>query len=566
MPPPAATSFPAFRGPHPDEPAILGLIDAVVYDWNVADDTLRWGANVGHVLKDFPCEALATGAAFAQCEATDQGPSRGAHLLSAAGRDQGEGVPYSFCGLLRAPNGALLEIVDFGRRFMDPIGRPARAHGLLRVIKTHRDAEAGAIEKVSGPTSRPELIAAILAQAASTNFPERRFAVAVIGVDGFEAFNARRGFQAGDDLLDEVGRRIAKRLRAGDGLARHSGATFLALLAMGPKDTGEVAAQKLAERLNDAPFDIGGIAERVTLRIGLALGAGRARGAEALIQQAEEALVEAAAEGASFAGFEAGEARRAARRREMDDLSRLNAAIDTGSFALAYQPIRPLSAGQPIIYEGLARLVDAEGATISPAAWLALAERHGRIAEIDQLIVRCALAKLIARPDVTLSINVSPLTLRQPAFLAELRATLTGRPALARRLVIEIVETAALHDVEAIAESFADLRALGLRLAMDDFGAGHTSLKNLRALKADIVKIDGAFVQNLARSSDDRFYVRELIALARRIGAKIVAEWVEDSETLAMLRAWGCDYAQGHHTGAPDFAIPREEDAIAAVA
>ena len=225
-----------------------------------------------------------------------------------------------------------------------------------------------------------------------------------------------------------------------------------------------------------------------------------------------------------------------------------------------------MSAGQPIIYEGLARLVDAEGATISPAAWLALAERHGRIAEIDQLIVRCALAKLIARPDVTLSINVSPLTLRQPAFLAELRATLTGRPALARRLVIEIVETAALDDVEAIAESFADLRALGLRLAMDDFGAGHTSLKNLRALKADIVKIDGAFVQNLARSSDDRFYVRELIALARRIGAKIVAEWVEDSETLAMLRAWGCDYAQGHHTGAPDFAIPREEDAIAAVA
>jgi len=204
---------------------------------------------------------------------------------------------------------------------------------------------------------------------------------------------------------------------------------------------------------------------------------------------------------------------------------------------------------------------------ISPAAWLALAERRGRIAAIDQLTVRCALAKLIARPDVTLAINVSPLTLREPGFLAELRAMVTGRPSLARRLVIEITESAALHDVAALAEDFADLRAAGLRLAMDDFGAGHTSLRNLRALKADIVKIDGAFVQNLARSSDDRFYVRELIALARRIKARIVAEWVEDSETLAMLRAWGCDYAQGRFTGAPDFAIPRERaDAAAALA
>ena len=570
MSPPVAHA-PSAAATCSDEPAIVGLIDAVVYDWNIVDDSVSWGANVGHALKDFPLGTLASGAAFAACEAPECGISRSAQILAAPGRDAGQGVPYSFSGMLRAPCGALLEVVDVGRRFADPIGRPARAHGLLRVIRTHREgvgeALAASADRHAGMTSRSELIMAILARAASKAVADQRFAVAVVGVDDFEAFNARRGFQAGDALLDEIGRRIARRLRAGDGFARHSGATFVAVLAIGSKDRGDVAARRLAERLNDAPFSIGGALERVTLRVGLALGQGRSPGPEALIQQAEDALRRASAQGAAFADIDSGFGRGSAWRREADDLARLDAAINAGGFALAFQPIRPLAAGLPLIYEGLARLVDAEGAMISPAAWLALAERRGRIAAIDRLIVRCALAKLIARPDVTLAINVSPLTLREPEFLAELRAVLNGRPSLARRLVIEITESAALHDVAALAESFADLRAHGLRLAMDDFGAGHTSLRNLRALKADIVKIDGAFVQNLARSSDDRFYVRELIALARRIKARIVAEWVEDSETAAMLRAWGCDYAQGRFTGAPDFAIPREDDgAVAEVA
>ena len=196
--------------------------------------------------------------------------------------------------------------------------------------------------------------------------------------------------------------------------------------------------------------------------------------------------------------------------------------------------------------------------SISRYSQLAFSAGEVTLAGYESRVSPSALAKLIARPELTIAVNVSPITLRDAGFLALVRAALAGRPHIARRLVIEIVETAALEDAEALGASFADLRAAGVRLAMDDFGAGHTSLRNLRALKVDIVKIDGAFVQNLVRSSDDRFYVRELIALARRIGAKIVAEWVEDAETLALLRKWGCDYAQGLFVGAPDFDIPRD--------
>jgi EAL domain-containing protein (putative c-di-GMP-specific phosphodiesterase class I) len=147
-------------------------------------------------------------------------------------------------------------------------------------------------------------------------------------------------------------------------------------------------------------------------------------------------------------------------------------------------------------------------------------------------------------------VNLSGPSLREADFLARLRETLAARPETARRLTFEFSETCAMEDVEAATRAIAMLKHCGARVAMDDFGAGHTSFRNLRRFDFDLVKIDGAFVQNLSTSVDDRFFVRTLVELVRHLGLPVVAEWVEDAETAEILRQWGVDYLQGDFFGA----------------
>jgi EAL domain-containing protein (putative c-di-GMP-specific phosphodiesterase class I) len=126
---------------------------------------------------------------------------------------------------------------------------------------------------------------------------------------------------------------------------------------------------------------------------------------------------------------------------------------------------------------------------------------------------------------------------------------LQNAPGAAERLIVEIVETRAIDDIPETIRVLRAMKALGVRIAMDDFGSGHTSFRNLRSLGVDMVKIDGAFVQNLAGSLDDRFFVRTLASLARHLEIETVAEWVEDMESAQLLTEWGIDYLQGHAIG-----------------
>jgi EAL domain-containing protein (putative c-di-GMP-specific phosphodiesterase class I) len=136
-----------------------------------------------------------------------------------------------------------------------------------------------------------------------------------------------------------------------------------------------------------------------------------------------------------------------------------------------------------------------------------------------------------------------------PDWWASIESLMRGNPGVAERLVVEITETVEIQDVDDLKGFVARLKDFGSRIAIDDFGAGHTSFRNLRKLGVDIVKIDGAFVQNLAHSADDRAFVQTLIDLARRLQIKTVAEWVQDEESASLLRDWGCDYIQGRLIG-----------------
>jgi EAL domain-containing protein (putative c-di-GMP-specific phosphodiesterase class I) len=224
-------------------------------------------------------------------------------------------------------------------------------------------------------------------------------------------------------------------------------------------------------------------------------------------------------------------------------------ALDEQRLVLAAQPIIRAADGQLAFYEGLMRIKAEDGHMIGPTTVLPVAEKTGLVRLIDQRMLELAAALLVQDPKLKLAINASGATVHTPHWPDKLKAVCQAFPNIATRLTIEITETCAIADIEATRRAVAAIKSCGVKVAMDDFGAGHTSFRSLRALGIDLIKIDGAFVQNLSRSADDRFFVRTLLDLARHLEIPTVAEWVEDAETVQILRDWGVDYLQGYYFG-----------------
>jgi len=241
-------------------------------------------------------------------------------------------------------------------------------------------------------------------------------------------------------------------------------------------------------------------------------------------------------------------------------------ALNERRIVLAYQPVVPTIPGRRPFFEALLRLRRRDGGIIGPAVVLPIAEKVGLVAQIDHRVLELALQRVAAEPDLRVSVNVSAATLHDAGWIDRFAQALTTHPGAAGRLIIEITETVAIADIALTAQIFGRMKKLGAKIAMDDFGAGHTSFRSLRGLGVDVVKIDGAFVQNIARSADDRFFVRTLVELARHLNVETVAEWVEDAEATRILTEWGIDYLQGYHFGRAEIPAPPSDAPILAVA
>jgi EAL domain-containing protein (putative c-di-GMP-specific phosphodiesterase class I) len=231
-------------------------------------------------------------------------------------------------------------------------------------------------------------------------------------------------------------------------------------------------------------------------------------------------------------------------------------ALNERRIFLAYEPIVATATRQPAFYECLMRVKRADGSLLAVNELVPLAERLGLVRLLDHRVLELALEQLIAAPDFRASVNVSAASTVDPDWWAALGAMLNANPGVAERLTVEITETTAIHDIDDTRGFVSRVKDLGCRIAIDDFGAGYTSFRNLRKHGVDLVKIDGAFVRNLKNSEDDRAFVHTLIDLARRLGLETVAEWVQDDDAAAMLEDWGCDYLQGALVGLASTARP----------
>ena len=229
----------------------------------------------------------------------------------------------------------------------------------------------------------------------------------------------------------------------------------------------------------------------------------------------------------------------------------VEAALRQDRLFFAFQPVVCAATGTVDYFECLLRMRDEEGGVVSGGEFITIIEELGWIGLIDRYVLKKTVQDLAADPEVRLGLNISGMTACDRPWLRSLTSLLRHRRDIARRLVVEITETAALGDIAESARFVDTLRDAGCRVALDDFGAGHTSLRHLQILPVDIVKIDGSLVRNLRSRPQARIFLRHLLGLINGFGLTTVAECVENAEDAALLRAEGIGYLQGYHFGRP---------------
>lgn len=239
-------------------------------------------------------------------------------------------------------------------------------------------------------------------------------------------------------------------------------------------------------------------------------------------------------------------------RQQMGLANYLRKAIHENRLRLAFQPVIESRTGKVAHYEALLRLIGEDGKISSAGALVPVAERMGLIDVIDQLVLEMVVKELTLSPNVTLALNVSNLTTDNERWMEHFTRLLQKHPDVAPRMIVEITETAAQRDLRQTAYFVASVQAQGALVALDDFGSGYTSFRQLKALSVDMVKIDGAFIKDLVDNADNRFFVKTLLDFTNGFGLKSVAEYVENGETAKMLMDLGIHYMQGYYFGKPE--------------
>jgi diguanylate cyclase (GGDEF)-like protein len=383
-----------------------------------------------------------------------------------------------------------------------------------------------------------------------------RGAVMIIDIDGLKTVNDKLGHQAGDTLIRRVSDILRERVRATDLVARLSGDEFAVLMPQ----TDTAGALQLGEDLRAAVadgFPFAAEVDAATISVGIAMFDGDKRtAAETVLVAADEAMYQAKEEGRNrITLFHATGGNGAKARRARTTTARIRDALTHNRLSLATQPIRSLASGGIERYELLLRMAGERGEKIPAAAFIEVAERSGMVQELDRWVVARALEMISERErvgePVSLHMNISGASITDPTVLEFIERRLDEGEADPTRCTFEITQTSPVEDFESAA-GFADrLGEFGCEVAIDDYGAGFGPFAYLQKLPFDVIKIDGAFIRDLPRNDADQLTVKAIVQIARGLGKRTIAEFVEDEATTTLLREYGVDMGQGFHLGRP---------------
>jgi len=466
-----------------------------------------------------------------------------------------------------AASGALL-ILIFGTR--EPIvpgavglavatlvaagARAGLSAGRLRRLtdERHRQSVTDHLTDLGNRRRMFDLLDAYFADRADPLTPDRPLAFLFIDLDHFKEINDSFGHSAGDALLRQLGPRLSSALRSSDALVRVGGDELGVIVTGAEPGYATLVAERLLGKLTE-PFHLDSVSVRISASIGIATAPRDASDSASLLRCADLAMFRAKVGGVPFEVY----------NREIDDegsrlrlVDELRLAVDGGQFELHYQPQLDLHTGVISTVEALLRWPHPRLGMVAPLDFLPLAEEVGLMRPLTALVLEKALTQCAAwRADgseLTVSVNISITNLLDPSFIEQVLEKLASHQLPASCLVLEITETTIIKDFEGCKSGIEQLRAEGIGISVDDFGAGFTSLAYLGNLAVSELKLDRSFIVGLnAGQGADQALVRATIELGHALGLRVVAEGIEDDPTLNLLTGMGCDLAQGYFIGRP---------------
>ncbi|WP_295387809.1 EAL domain-containing protein [uncultured Thiodictyon sp.] len=379
-----------------------------------------------------------------------------------------------------------------------------------------------------------------------------RGALLFLDLDQFKDVNDLSGHQVGDAMLQRVAEQLCTLIHPSDILARLGGDEFALVLP----ECSDADALVVAERVQAAVRSIlvreGGRVHRVTASIGIALFPDQGQEPQEILANADLAMFQAKEKGRGrcylFAAEDQAREQADARVTWRDKIAE---GLRDERFELHLQPIVTVATGAIEHWEALLRLRDLRGELIFPDRFIPVAEKTGQIQAIDHWVLTQAIRLLAGDPRLRLAINLSGGAMNDPALLPDLERLLAEQRVAPTRLTFEVTETVAVASIVRASELMQAIRQLGCRFALDDFGSGYASYAYLRRLPVDDVKIDGAFIRDLATNREDRIFVKAITEMAHGMGKRVTAEFVESAAIYAVLGELGVDCAQGYFLGRP---------------
>jgi diguanylate cyclase (GGDEF)-like protein/PAS domain S-box-containing protein len=383
----------------------------------------------------------------------------------------------------------------------------------------------------------------------------RRVALLFFDIDEFKHVNDTFGHRAGDALLIRVAGEVSAQVRRNEIFARLGGDEF-AILA---PDISDQEAESFAERIVRAiariPFSFEGNSLRLTCSLGVAVYPDHATTAEDLVAHADAGMYQAKEAGKNTWRMyreDAGATRKMLARLNWNE--RIEDALESNLLRIHYQGVFYCNSKRLSHVEALVRMVDREdaGLVVMPTSFIPVAEKTGKILDIDRWMISACTEALARFPGVgAIALNVSGRSLNEPSLPRFITDALKRAGVEPGRLIVELTETSAVSDLHDAQRFIQSMRANGVRLCLDDFGSGFSSFAYLKHLDVDMLKIDGQFIRDLPNDRDNQVFVKAIVDVARGLKKLTVAECVEDAGTLEMLRTLGVDLAQGYHLEEP---------------
>lgn len=396
-----------------------------------------------------------------------------------------------------------------------------------------------------------------LARAHRLDRSQSHFAVLFLDLDRFKVINDSLGHVAGDELIINMARRLEACVRPGDTVARMGGDEFTVLLeGLNHRSDAARVAERIIRELS-APIQISGVSVTTTVSVGIAYDAPQYRHPTDLLRDADTAMYRAKAAGRNrYQVFD--QQMHDSAMKQLRWETDLRRAVAMQEFEMYYQPVYKISTGRLSGFEGLIRWNHPERGLTGPAEFIPLAEETGLIVPLGWWIIdqaaRAAAVWNSNRDDddpLTISINLSPRQIALAGVASRISFIVANAGALPGQVIIEITENILLDDSESVAETLQELRDAGMKLNLDDFGTGFSSLSYLRRYPLDMLKIDRSFVSDVGDRGESREIVNAMLNLANSLGLQVTAEGVETREQYQALADMDCMYAQGFYFGRP---------------